>query len=196
MRLLLLILGIPAIVLLFLPYTSGTSPWVAVSGSKGYGVALLGGPFFLATAIYIAQVRLFLKKNFSGTERAIYRFLAYAALAGGLVLLTLATWTEGFTKETIGLDLMFGVPFLVAVFLIIFAMRLGPEKAALATLKVAWLPNAIMCGINFWPRSFFSGWETGAYLAAFTIVLYSVEITLFLIRTETIPEQKAASTLA
>ena len=109
--------------------------------------------------------------------------------------MTLVTWNEGFTKENIGLDLMFGIPFLVAVFLIVFAMRLGPEKAALVALKAAWLPNAIMCGINFWPRSFFSGWEMGAYLAAFTIVLYSVEITLFLTRTETIPERKAASTL-
>lgn len=46
MRLLLLILGIPAIVLLLLPYTSGTSPWAAVSASDAYDVdmpiALLG----------------------------------------------------------------------------------------------------------------------------------------------------------
>jgi hypothetical protein len=194
MQLLLLILGIPPVVLLFLPYTSGTSPWAAVSGSEGYAIALLGWPFFLAIVICIAQARLFLKQNFSGTERAIYRFLACAALVCGLALLTLGTWTEGFTKENIGWDLTFGIPFLVAVFLIVFAIRLGPEKAALVALKAAWIPNAIMCGINFWPRSFFSGWEIGAYLAAFTIVLYSVEIALFLTRIETIPKRKAAST--
>lgn len=157
MQLLLLILSIPPVVLLFLPYTSGTSPWAAVSGSEGYAVALLGWPFFLAIVICMAQSRLFLKQSFSRTERAIYRFLAYAALACGLVLLTLKTRTEGFTKENIGLDLTFGIPFLVAVFLIAFAIRLVPEKAALVALKAAWLPNAIMCWINFWPRSFFSG---------------------------------------
>jgi hypothetical protein len=196
MRILLLILGIPAIVLLFLPYTSGTSPWAAVSGSDGYSVALLGGPFFLAIVICIAQVRLFLKKSFPRTERAIYRSLAYAALACGLVLLTLGTWTEGFTEEGIGLDLMFGIPFLVVVSLIVLARRLGPEKAALVALKAAWLPNAIMCGITYWPRSFFSGWQIGAYLAAFTIVLYSVEITLFLTRKEISPERNASSASA
>jgi hypothetical protein len=183
MQLLLLILGIPAVVLLFLPYTSNTSPWTAISGSMEYGVALLGWPFFLAIVICIVQVRLFLNKSFSGTERTIYRLLACAALAVGLVFI----WAEGFTKETIGWDLTFGIPFLVAVLLIVFTARLSPEKAAIVALKAAWLPNAIMCGINFWPRSFFSGWEIGAYLAAFTIILYSVEITLFLTRKETIP---------
>jgi hypothetical protein len=191
MPLLLLILGIPAVVLLFLPYTSGISPLAAVSESHGYAVALLGLPFFLAIVICIVQVRLFLKQKFSGTERAIYRFLAYAVLAGGLVLLILGTWTEGFTKENIGLDLMFGIPFLIAVLLIVFAMRLGRERSALVALKSAWLPNAIMCGINFWPRSLFSGWEIGAYLAAFTIVLYSIEIGLFLTRIETVTEREA-----
>jgi hypothetical protein len=36
MRKYLLILGIPSIVLLFLPYTSGVSPWAAVSSSDGW----------------------------------------------------------------------------------------------------------------------------------------------------------------
>jgi hypothetical protein len=181
MQLWLWILGIPAVLLLFLPYTSGISPLAAVSGFEGYAVAMLGWPFFLAAVICIAQGRLFMKKSFSGKERIIYQLFAYATLTCGLVLMTLMTWTEGFTKEAVGLDLIFGVPCVIAVFLIIFAMRLGREEAALIALKAAWLPNAILCGINFWPRSLFSGWEIGAYLAAFTIVLYSVEIALCLI---------------
>ena len=191
MQLLLLILGIPALVLLFLPYTSSTSPRAAISGSWGYAVALLGWPFFLAIIVFTAQLRLFLKKTFSGTESALYRLLACAAMGTGLVLLALLTWTEGFTKENIGLDLMFGIPFFAAVFLIVFAARLGRERAAIIALKAAWLPNAIMCGIKFWPRSMFSGWEIGAYLAAFTIGLYSIEI----IGIVTIAERKATSGL-
>jgi hypothetical protein len=197
MRLLLLILGIPAIVLLLLPYTSSTSPWAAVSASDGYTVGmpitLLGWPFFLAVPICIAQVRLFLKKSFPRTERAVYRSLAYAALACGLVFLTLGTREEGFTEETFGMYLKFGIPFLVAVSLIVFSRRHGPEKAALVALMAAWLPNAILCGITFWERSLFSGWQIGAYLAAFTIVLYSVEITLLLTRKETVPERNAGT---
>jgi hypothetical protein len=47
-------------------------------------------------------------------------------------------------------------------------------------VQAAWLPNAILCGVAFWKKEglFIGGWQIGAYLAAFTIVPYTVEITL------------------
>jgi hypothetical protein len=188
MRVLRLILVIPAIVLIFLPYSHDTSPWAAVRGFGGpFGgtlIALLGGPFFLAVLISVVQAQLFLKKNLPGIERVICRTLASAALACGLVILALGIRDSGFDEETVWMLLMFGIPILAAISLMVFARRLGPEKATLVALKAAWLPNAIVCGILFWKE----GWQIGAYLAAFTIVLYAVEITLFLTRKETIPD--------
>src|ERR1039458_2878827 len=70
---LLLILRIPSIALLFLPYTPYTSPWATVSTKWDHGLVLLGGSFFLSIPILIAQTRLFLKRPFSKGERAIYR---------------------------------------------------------------------------------------------------------------------------
>ena len=55
MRPYLLILWIPSIALLFLPYTSGVSPWATVSG-EWWDFALLGGPFFLL--LLVRGVRL------------------------------------------------------------------------------------------------------------------------------------------
>jgi hypothetical protein len=109
-----------------------------------------------------------------------------------LVVLTLVTRDNGFDEDSIRIYLIFGIPFLFAVSLMFLARRLGPEKAALVALRAAWLPNAIMCGIAFWAI----GWQIGAYLAAFTIVLYMVEITLFLTRKEGLPERIASSASA
>jgi hypothetical protein len=57
--------------------------------------------------------------------------------------------------------------------MILSARKLNPEEATTVTLQAAWLPNAILCAIGFW-----DGWQIGAYLAAFTMVLYTVEIAL------------------
>jgi hypothetical protein len=202
MRTLRVILGIPAIVLLFLPYTFNTSPWGAVHGwgefFGGPQIALLGGPFSLSVLIFMAEAQLFLKKSLPKTERAICRTLAYAALACPLVFMTLGVRDNGFNEEIIRAFLIFGIPFLIAVSLMFLARRLGPEKATLVTLRAAWLPNAIICGIMFWAddRGNLSvvpfRWQIGAYLAAFTIVLYAVEVTLFLTRKEGLPERIAS----
>jgi len=178
MRTFLLILGIPSIALLFLPYTYGVSPWAAVSSSYAWRwnnpIALLGVPFFLSIPILIAQTRVLLKRPFPKGERATYRLLAYAPLAGFLAFLGLGFWKEGFDKETIQSGLEWGILYAAAVWIMILSARkLNPEEAATVTLQAAWFPNAIVCAIGYWPR-----WEIGAYLAAYTMVLYTVEIIL------------------
>jgi len=63
------------------------------------------------------------------------------------------------------------------------ATKLNPEEATTVMLQAAWLPNAIFCAIGFWGDR----WQIGAYLAAFTIVLYTVEITLSTLRNRRTP---------
>lgn len=188
MRALRLALGIPAIVLLFLPYTFGISPWEAARRWNDSifqpQSALLGLPFFLSVLVFVVEAQLFLKKSLPKTERAICQILAYAALACGLLLVTLGIRDDGFNEEAIQLFLIFGIPCLIAVSLIFLARRLGPEKAALVTMRAAWLPNAITCGIAFWA----AGWQIGAYLAAFSIVIYAGEITLLMTGKEGLPQ--------
>jgi hypothetical protein len=176
MRTFLLILGIPSIVLLFLPYTNGVSPLMTVLAGWDWDIplALLGGPFFLSIPILIAQTRVLLKRPFSKGERVTYRLLAYAALAAGLAWLGLIFNEQGFSKEAVLFSSIWCTPYAAAVgMMILSARRLNPEEATTVALRAAWLPNAILCAIGFWDH-----WQIGAYLAAFTIVLYTVEITL------------------
>ncbi len=189
MRTLRLILGIPAIVLLFLPYTTDTSPWAAVCGWSdfwlGPWIVFLGLPFFLSVLVFVVEAQLFLKKSMSKTERIVCHIFAYTALACGLLPLTLVIWDNGFDEGMILLFLICGIPFLIAISLMFLTRRLGPDKAALVAMRAAWLPNAITCGILFWTE----GWEIGAYLAAFTTALYSAEITLLMTGKEGLPER-------
>ena len=177
---LLLILRIPSIALLFLPYTPYTSPWATVSTKWDHGLVLLGGSFFLSIPILIAQTRVFLKRPFSKGERAIYRGLACAALAAGFAYLGLGIRESGFSQEDIPMAFIWGIPYAVAIWVMILsAKKLNPNESAAVMLQAAWLPNAIWCAIAFWGNKLFpNGWQIGAYLAAFTIVLYTVEITL------------------
>jgi hypothetical protein len=61
--------------------------------------------------------------------------------------------------------------------MVLSARKLNPEEATMVMLRAAWLPNAILCEFGL-----LSDWQIGAYLAAFTIVLYTVEITLSMLR--------------
>jgi hypothetical protein len=181
-----LLLLIPSIAMLFLPYTSGVSPWAAVSGSDLWdwkaNYALLGVPFFLSVPILIAQTRRLFHRTFSKGERAAYLLLAYGALAAGTAWLGLVFYQGGFSGETVLLTLDWGIPCAAALWIMIrSARRLNPEEAATSSMQAAWLPNAIVCGMTFWVKGFFTtGWEIGAYLAAFTAICYLAEITLSL----------------
>lgn len=177
-----LILGIPSIVLLFLPYTSNVSPWTAISSSDLWSWGpywLLGLPFFLSIPILIAQTRMLLRKPFPKGERATYRLLAYAALTAGAALLGRGFWTGGYSTDGLLGGLEWGIPCAAALWIMILSARkLNPEEAATTALRAAWLPNAILCAIAFRTKGIFGGWEIGAYLAAFTICLYVAQITL------------------
>ena len=119
-----------------------------------------------------------LKRPFSKGEKATCRLLACAALAAGLGFLGSLQRGEILSKETILGILTWCIPYVAVVWMMILSARkLDPEEATTVALLAAWLPNAIYCAISFW-----RGWQIGAYLAAFTIVLYTVEITLFMRR--------------
>ena len=189
MQTLRLFLGIPAIVLIFMPYVYNVSPWDAVRAWNdflgGPGIVLAGLPFFLALLIFMADVQRFLKKNLPKAEKVIFHIFAYTALTCGLVLMTLAVQENGINREIIQGILAFSIPMLIAVFLVFRAKHLGSEKATLVILRAAWLPNALFCAISFWPEK----WQIGAYLAALTIVVYAAEIAIFMTRKKAIPER-------
>jgi hypothetical protein len=122
----------------------------------------------------MAQTRVLLKRHFSKGERATYWLLACAALAAGLAFLGDGFRSEGFSKEIIQWGFIWCVPCAAAVgMMILSARKLTPEAATTLALRAAWLPNAILCEFEF-----LSHWQIGAYLAAFTIVLYTMEIAL------------------
>jgi hypothetical protein len=165
------ILGIPSVALLFLPYAGDTSPWAAVSGVKELGwdlsLALLGAPFFLSVPILLARAQALVTKSFSRGETIALRLLAWAVLAAEAALLV-------FLMEDILLGLLWLPLFIAAVWVIVLSgKRLPPDEASTIMLRAAWLGNAIWCAVVFYGE-----WQIGAYLAAFTIVLYTVEITL------------------
>lgn len=54
---------------------------------------------------------------------------------------------------------------------------LPPAESAVVTLQAAWLPNALLCEFGFLDH-----WQIGAYLAAFTIGVYTVEIAVSMLR--------------
>ena len=153
MRKYLLILGIPSIVLLFLPYTNGVSPWATVSTKKWGFLPPLGGPFFLSIPILIAQTRMLLKRPFSKGERATYRLLAFAALAAGLAFLGILWKSIQMAQHggsTILGILIWCIPYAAAVgMMILSARKLNPEEATTVALQAAWLPNAIFCAVGF-----------------------------------------------
>jgi hypothetical protein len=173
-----ILLLIPSIALLFLPYTQGVSPWGTVSDCDGsrfdLDLALLGGPFFLSIPIAIAQTRLLGRRRFPKAERAAYRILACAALGAVLALFVLALQRDGFSWSLITALLMWGILCAVAVWIMVRSHRmLTPTESAVVTMQAAWLPNALLCGF-----SYLSHWQTGAYLAALTIGLYTLEIAV------------------
>jgi hypothetical protein len=95
-------------------------------------------------------------------------------LAAGLAFLGISFNAEAFRKAPIESSFIC-VPYGTAVWMMIrSARKLNLEEATTVTMLAAWLPNAIFCATGFWD----GGWEIGAYLAAVTIVLYTVEITL------------------
>ena len=176
------LLLIPSIALLFLSYTADVSPWETVSHSYGWRLewclALLGSPFFLSIPVAIAQTRLLAKKRFPKTERAVYRILACATLAAGPAYVALVFLQDGFKRGAIPWVLTLGILWAAAVWIIIRSLRmLTPAESALVTLQAAWLPNALYCGVGFLDH-----WQIGAYLAAFTIGLYALEIAVSMFR--------------
>ena len=194
MQILQLILGIPAIVLIFMPYVWGVSPWEAASSWNdsltGLSIGLLGLPFFLALPIFVTDLQRFLKRNLPRSETVILHSIAYAALACSPAALVLGGLENGFTGEIILAFLVFTILMLIPVSLILRARRLRSEKATFVILRVAWLPNAVMCAISFWSDA----WQVGAYLAAWTIFVYGIEIAILLTWKRTNSERNAPLT--
>ncbi len=169
---------LPAVMLLFVSYAEDTSPLQVVSDGWLREVFLfLAAPFFLAVPILLLQLRLLWNARVMRTEGFVYRGLAIAGL--GCTALSVLTGVAGvfeepFTLVNLAALILGSVLVFLAAATIILSMRrrMSRDEASLVALRAAWIPNVAFCGLVFWAE-----WQTGAYMAAFTLALFAYEIT-------------------
>jgi hypothetical protein len=182
-----LLLSLVGTAALFLPFTSGVSPWYAVTNDKFLGgTFLLGAPFFLSILILIWQARRLIVDRVTTGEIVLAYLLATAAMLPiarllGMATIDLATIDHS-VREPEGMALFIAVWLLLLANMLQLLRNLRPtlsrEAATEAFLLGAYLPNAVFCLIAFYPRRFFSGWQIGAYLVATVSLGYLAAIVL------------------
>jgi hypothetical protein len=174
--------GITGIAGLFLPFTSGVSPFLAAHTET---VWPLGVPFFLSIFIVAAATRWIISDLFTKVEKAIAYFIGAAAT---IVILS-GYYTNGGwpSKYSDFRDwIVFAIPLVIILsgsFLMFLNSKNRESRAInpLIALQVVYLANSLMCLVAFWPVSMFiDGWNIGAYFCLAASVVYSVQIFLFM----------------
>jgi hypothetical protein len=179
MKLAFLILGIPAVVQIFLPFTSGVSPLEAVKelfnwDSPVYGIGLLGMPFFSALFALTWKVRSYLAIPVKKLEIVGGYGLAAASILplGFLVVGGLLSSHSLSSDEWVIIPITGFLIFVWIALLVVNIRRQVPSTASVhLALLSAYIPNAAFC---LW--GFRGGWQVGAYLALFAVIVYSIEI--------------------
>lgn len=180
-----LLLALPGMAALFLPFVASVSPLDTIRDLLRWGVireyALLGAPFFLAIPIAIWQARRLFASRFSCLEIAGAYALSTAAVISVLWFVALALVQHGLeTFRHIEAISLIGA---CSILLVTNAALLGrchtkqvtPETAAEVFLLSGYLPNAVFCLIGFgWER--WSRLEIGAWIAAVACIAYVVTI--------------------
>jgi hypothetical protein len=157
-RVIALLISIPAIAIVFLEFAESTSPWnVVVSPlSEGYGsdwpLSLLGVPFFLAFPLAWLALRSLFSSRISLTELVIAWAIIGISLAATIVfnimvLHDILLYGGGAPKPPIFMS----ITILVAgALLLIFRRRhLTRAHAPLIALYIAYLANATLCILGF-----------------------------------------------
>lgn len=177
-----LILGIPAAIGVFLPFISvfpftyNVSPFDAVFGYMRYDFMLLGIPFFLSICILIWKLRLEMSRSVTSAEMVTgYMFAMGGLFATAIFLVARISEDNSFSFKEWAIWVTCS---LLIVFCIYFAYHnfrksvSNSSKVHLALLS-AYIPNAVLC---LW--IFFGGWEIGAIVSAFTVIVYLTEIVI------------------
>lgn len=158
----------PAVVLLFVPFTWGESPYSALEGPDRAGLWFIASPFFLSVPILVLQLQFLVRRRVTRAENVAYHLLALAVLAT-----TVYPHADSFVYGRSDILWLAMLALLVALAfrtILLNSRRRNPE-APLMALMAGWIPNAVSCGIGFWGE-----WQLGAYLAAFTLVVFVFEI--------------------
>lgn len=183
-RIFVLLLSLLGTAALFLPFTSGVSPWEAVYKDFLGRFFLLGAPFFLSILILAWQARRLVVDRTSTAEIAVAYALSMVAM---LSVLGFVTWlltvkdSPGKPNEIISIALCIALAGANMLLLVRNRRaRLSREATAETFLLGGYLPNAIFCLVMWYPQEIFSGWEIGAYMIAVVCVGYVVAIVLAL----------------
>ena len=176
-----IVLALPAVVLLFAPYAQSTSPYDVIVGNGLFVrvYILVAAAFFIAIPILLLHFQFLWNDRVTRAEVWTYRGLAVATLVD--------TWLCGggdAAELFMGQELrpalngpqvtLFALVAWVATGTLVLSMkrRIAADEASLMALRIAWIPNAVLTGLDFWGE-----WERGAYMAAFTLLVFTYEIT-------------------
>ena len=178
----LLAVGLVGVATIFLPFTSGDSPWDVISGRIDFGFEfiLLAAPTLLAIPISVSSLVLLIKGS---VRRSLW--IAVYALAIAAAISTLFFWTSGLLHDdppsdaegwlgAISFLLLVAALLTFGVGLVIRNARHGvPNSAnAIVAAQAAYVVNTGFALYLFVPGSFLGHWDVGAYFAIVTIVVY------------------------
>ncbi len=184
-----LVLALPGVVALFLPFTVGVSPLIAVVKLDfSSPFMLLAAPAFLAVPIAAWQARRCAGGRLSVIEIGLAYSLATAAMLAVLVDTGIGLSESSLPELGLsGLALLAGCWGFAGANVLLLARnlvrRVPNEVTAEVFLLGGYLPNAVFCLIGFFPRGWFSGWDVGAYVVLIACVAYLLTI-IFLLRGE------------
>jgi hypothetical protein len=179
-----LLLALPGVVVLFLPFTENRSPLDALHEGS---FALLGAPFFLAIPIVIWQARKLIGRRVSSIEVAAAYVLSVGSMLSVLVFAALLSLglkasdvddLQGFLTTLA----ILGPPFLFALTNVLVLRNLGKRMTRDCGVEIfiigAYFPNAIFCLVEFSTGIFHL--DVGGHLAFVACVAYVITIVLTL----------------
>ena len=180
-------LGLVGIVIPFLPFTEHISPLQAVEvvakpeDFMPVTIAFLGGPFFLAILVSIASLRLVVFGKPSRSELAI-EYCSSMIAACATLFITIDIIASKSTEPTDWYSLAVAwASIALGIALVLRSWRNGVASGliAVASMQIAYVANALLCLVLFF---LYQGWQIGAKLTLFTLVVYVVQVLFVVLR--------------
>lgn len=172
-----LLLAVPGVMALFLPFTSGVSPYEGVRFSGSFfNLALLAAPAFLAVPIAVWHARRLYSNRLSAFEVALAYTLSAAAMVSVLTAIVLSLPKILSSWGLLAIALCLGLGGANALLLVgNLRRRLPREAAAEVFLLGGYLPTAVFCLVALGLD------EIGSYVVLTACIAYLVTIILLLI---------------
>jgi len=163
---------------LFLPFTLGISPLMAVQDESFFQMWRIAAPAFLSVLVFGAAMRWIISHRFSKAEKAIAYFISVLSAYHTISLL----FNNGhFPSEFIErFALVVAIVVLLSGSWLVISMLKKPSSGVycpIIALQVAYLANCLMCLFVYSIEDY--GWQIGAWLSLATAVIYLLQIYLF-----------------